>query len=117
MPIATTTTANKTATETIVVQQQDCVASAGEQVTECNDTWVMLGRVVLKLDGRNILLNGLYLNDKHMSYMQLVLKRQFSSVLGLKSTLIAGGVLPQNGLQDLLAQDNHCLQWIALKEV
>ena len=59
VPIATTAaTANKTANETIVVQQQDCVASsAGEQVTECNDAWVMLERVVLKLDDRNILLN------------------------------------------------------------
>ena len=65
----------------------------------------MLERVVFKLNNRNILLNGLYLNDKHMSYMQLLLKRQFSSVLGLKSTLIAerrGGVLPQNSLQVLL---------------
>ena len=42
--------------------------------------------------------------------MQLLLKRQFSSVLGLKSTLIAerhGGVLPQNSLQVLLVRDNH----------
>ena len=111
VPIAATAvTTNETANETIVVQQQDYVASAGEQVTECNDTWVMLERVVLKLDDRNILLNGLCLNDKHMSYMQLLLKRQFSSVLGLKSTLIAerhGGVLPQNGLQVLLVRDNH----------
>ena len=77
----------------------------------------MLERVVLKLDDRNILLNGLCLNDKHMSYMQLLLKRQFSSVLGLKSTLIAerhGGVLPQNGLQVLLVRDNH---WILLSTI
>ena len=49
-----------------------------------------------------------------MSYMQLLLKRQFSSVLGLKSTLIAeryGGVLPQNGLQVLLVCKYH---WILL---
>ena len=42
------------------------------------------------------------------------MKRQFSFVLGLKSTLIAerhGGVLPQNGLQVLLVRDNH---WILL---
>ena len=58
VPIATTAA---TANETIVAQQQDCVASAGDQVTECNDTWVMLERVVLKLDDRNILLNGLCL--------------------------------------------------------
>ena len=46
--------------------------------------------------------------------MQLLLKRQFSSALGLQSTLIAerhGGVLPQNGLQFLLVRDNH---WILL---
>ena len=46
--------------------------------------------------------------------MQLLLKRQFSSVLGLESTLIAeryGGVLPQNGLQVLLVRKNH---WILL---
>ena len=107
VPIATTST---TANKIIVVKQQDCVTSAGEQVTECNDAWVMLERVVIKLDDRNILLNGLCLNDKHMSYMQLLLKRQFSSALGLKSTLIAerhGGVLPQNGLQILLVRDNH----------
>ena len=111
VPIATTST---TTNETIVVQQQDCIASAEEQVTEYNDTWVMLERVVLKLDDRNILLDGLCLNDKHMSYTQLLLKRQFSSVLGLKSTLIAekhGGVLPQNGLQVLLVRGNH---WILL---
>ena len=36
--VTTSTTAN----ETVVVQQQDCVASAGEQVTEYSDTWVML---------------------------------------------------------------------------
>ena len=111
VPITTTST---TSNETIVVEQQDCVASAGEQVTEYNDTWIRLDRIVLKLDNKNILLNGLCLNDKHISYMQLLLKRQFSSVLGLKSTLIAerhGGVLPQNGLQVLLVRDNH---WILL---
>ena len=46
--------------------------------------------------------------------MQLPLKRQFLSVLGLKSTLIAerhGGVLPQHGLQVLLVRDNR---WILL---
>ena len=44
----------------------------------------------------------------------MIWKRQFSSVLGLKSTLIAeryGGVLPQNGLQILLVHKNH---WILL---
>ena len=37
VPIATTAT---TANETIVVEQQDCIASA-EQVTEYNNTWVI----------------------------------------------------------------------------
>ena len=37
VPITNTST---TANETIVVEQQNCVASAGEQVTEYNDTWV-----------------------------------------------------------------------------
>ena len=54
VPIVTTAA---TTNETIVLQQQESVASAGEQVTECNDTWIMLERVVLKLDDRNILLN------------------------------------------------------------
>ena len=46
--------------------------------------------------------------------MQLLLKRQSSSVLGLESTLIAersNGVLPQNSLQVLLVRKNH---WILL---
>ena len=70
----------------------------------------MLEIVILKLDSRNILLHGLCLNDKHMSYMKLLLKTQLSSVLGLKSTLIAerhGGVLPQNDMQVLLFHDNQ----------
>ena len=112
VPIATASSStNESAT--IVMQQQDCVVSAGE-VTECNGTWVTLERVVLKLEDKDILLNELCLNDKHMSYLQLVLKRQFSSILGLKSTLIAekhGGVLLHNGLQVLLVRKNH---WILL---
>ena len=79
-------TEDKTISEMIFVKQ-NCVDSFREKSNECNDTWVMLERVVLKLDDRNILLNELCLNDKHMSYMQLLLKRQFSSVLGLKLTL------------------------------
>ena len=78
--ITTTSTAasDKMISEPIVVQQ-DCVVSFGEKSTECSDTWVTLERVVLKLvvDDRNILLNELCLNDKRMSYMQLLLKRQF----------------------------------------
>ena len=34
-------------------------------------------RVVLKFDNRDILLNDLCLNDKHMSYMQLLLQNNF----------------------------------------
>ena len=45
---------DETILETIVVQQ-NCVG--GEKSTECNDIWVMLERVVLKLDDKNILLN------------------------------------------------------------
>ena len=78
VPIATSST-NESGNETIVIQQQDCVVSAGE-VTECSGTWVILERVVLKLDDRDILLNELCLNDEHMLYMQLLLKRQYSSV-------------------------------------
>ena len=80
-------TTSATDNETTIIKQQDCITSAGEKVTELA-TWVMLERVVLKLDDKNINLDGLCLNDKLMSYMQLLLKRQFSSILGLKSTLI-----------------------------
>ena len=110
MPVATTST---TANERIVVQQQDCVASAAEQVIEYSNTWVMLDRIVLKLDDRNILLMLKW--QAHIRIIHAVaFERQFLSVLGLKSTLIAkrhGGVLPQNGLQALLVCYNH---WILL---
>ena len=71
------TTDNKTANKTIIIKQQDCITSAGEQVTECSNTWVMLERVVLKLDDKNSYLDELCLNDEHMSYIQLLLKGSF----------------------------------------
>ena len=112
---ATSTATSDKTKDKMIFAKQDCVVSFGEKSTECNDTWVTLERVVLKFDDRNILLNKLYLNDKHMSYMQLLLKRQFSSVLGLESTLIAeryGGMLPQNGLQVLLVRKNHWIYYL-----
>ena len=81
---ATSTAASDKTISKMIFVKQDCVVSFGEKSTECNDTWVMLERVILKLDDRNILLNELCLNDKHMSYMQLLLKRQFLSVFRTK---------------------------------
>jgi len=110
MPVAASST---TTNEVVVVQEQED-ASLGGQIAKHNENWVVLERVVLKLSDRNILLNDLCLNDKHIFYVQLLIKKQFPSVLGLKSTLIAerhGKVLPQHGLQVLLVRDNH---WILL---
>jgi len=67
---------------------------------EQNEVWVCLGS--LNLDYKAILLDGHCLTDKHIALAQALLKKQFPSINGLKSTLVAerhGKVLPSNGLK------------------
>lgn len=70
-------TSSATTNEVVVVQEHEAVASIGGPIAKHSENWVVLERVVLKLSDRNILLNNLCLNDKHMSYVQLLVKNSF----------------------------------------
>jgi len=104
-------TADETTTgASAIVVGDSNVSDSDEQL----EAWVCLDRVTLNLNDKAVLLDGHCLTDKHISFAQALMKKQFPSINGLKSTLVAerhGKVLPPNGLQILLVRGNH---WILL---
>lgn len=49
--------------------------------------WLKIGRAWLEIEDKTILLQGNYLNDRHINYAQALLKEQFPKLKGLHSTL------------------------------
>ena len=85
---------------------------AEAQTEDIIEEWVLIGKTSLKNSDRKILLQGDELNDLHINACQVLLTKQFPSLMGLKSTLVKHhiGAWTNNIVQILHVQTrNH---WI-----
>ena len=57
----------------------------GQDIVE---EWVRIGKISLKNSDRKVLLEGDELSDLHINACQVLLAKQFPSLMGLKSTLV-----------------------------
>ena len=77
------------------------------------DVWVKCDRYILKNADKEIIETGLELTDKHIQYLQYLIKTQFSTIGGLCSTLLQScqkHSLPKNYLQVVYCSARH--HWI-----
>ena len=72
--------------EASVIEVEDNISSPGSDTS--TTTWVMLDHCYLTSTDKDTLINGLELNDKHMTYAQMLLHQQFPHIIGLQSTLL-----------------------------
>ena len=61
---------------------------AEAQTEDIVEEWVLIGKISLKNSDQKILLQGDELNDLHINACQVLLAKQFRSLMGLKSTLV-----------------------------
>ena len=61
-------------------------ASMVEEALE--ETWLKLDKVILKDCDKTVIQNGQRLNDRHINFAQVMLRRQFPHLEGLKLTLL-----------------------------
>ena len=73
---------------------------------------VTVNNIILTEEDREIVFLGEELNDKHINFVQAILKKQFDGISGLQSTLLLSGLqspLPHGALQIVHVWGNH---WI-----
>ena len=91
----------------------DLVTGDSDSTTEDIDVWVKCDRQILRIADKEIIETGMELTDKHIQYAQYLIKKQFSTIGGLCSTLLQGRKkhsLPQNSLQVIYCSARH--HWV-----
>ena len=80
--------------------------------------WLSLGDITLTEADQGLITSGEMLNDKHISFAQEILKRQFNKLLGLQSTLLLSRLraplLATGALQIIHSRQNH---WIVASTI
>ena len=93
------------------------VASPPAKKTKVNDNdqWICVGSIIMSAEDREVLLGGLFLNDKHIDVAQTLLKIQFPLHNGLNSTLTVTATSFNGWMSDYI-QIMHCRgnHWITL---
>ena len=91
--------------------EQECEHPA-KKLRSPSDKWLKFNGEVLLQKDKKELCNGGWLNDKHINYVQLMLKSQFPSIDGWKCPLLLNGQMNikiQHGVQIIHSRGNH---WI-----
>ena len=96
----------------------EAAITVGEEETASDDisiqpVWLSVNKVRLLDEDRRIIATGDELNDRHINFAQSLLKKQFSNIQGLMSTLLLssrpGRSIVFNGLQIIHTRGSH---WI-----
>ena len=82
------------------------------RVGECDlgsKTWLQLDGILLTQDDKEQLSDGRWLNDKHINFAQLLLRKQFPHIDGWKETLLLHRKQEKikQGVQIIHARGNH----------
>jgi len=83
-----------------------------------NDVWVKCDKPVLKCEDKKIIETGGEMTDKIIQYSQCLVRKQFSTIGGLHSTLLQSrykGRLPDNSLQVVYCSARH--HWILASNI
>lgn len=76
------------ATSEILPATSEVLPATSERASELTSEWVQHAGIVLERTEKEHILTGEKLNDSHINMAQGLLKRQFSEVTGLNSTLL-----------------------------
>jgi len=83
-----------------------------------DDVWVKCDRHILKNVDKECIETGMELTDKHIQYSQYLIKKQFSTIGGLCSTLLQSRQkhsLPKNSLKVVYCSVRH--HWIVISNM
>ena len=129
---ATAVDGSKGCCTVVKLEEVECISSAHKNKTivdlsantSCtgetaeDDMWVKCDRQILYIANKEIIESGLELTDKHIQYAQYLLKKQFSTIGGLSSTLFQNQSresLPNNSIQVIYCNARH--HWIVVSNM
>ena len=97
----------------ITVGDEETASDDNTVQSEVQSYWLTVNKISLLDEDRRIIATGEELNDKHINFVQSLLKKQFKDIQGLTSTLLLtsspGHPIVSNGLHIIHTRGSH---WI-----
>lgn len=114
-PHSTMDNTSSTSSEASIIIEAGAEDS-NHSVDVCNTMWVTFDHFFLSLMDKDTVINGLELNDMHMTYAQKLLHHQFPHIVGLQASLFQHQK-PSCPLELQIVHDHNHSHWIVCSTV